>query len=622
MKDLNDYVDGNTLEPSDFNEIPSEIQQAITDSGQTLSSGDLGQLSKAIGGYSKTDKTAAALITPVAGKTMFVESSDGGLFKAVTGAAPATYSDNGGSYCGTQFIPTGGDGSAAWVRVDGGYNVGLGMDIRWFGAVVDGTTDDSTAAQLAYTAVTAGGDVLFPDGTTYIETGITVPTRADLAGERRIRTLGRGNAIIEQGTNNTYIFSYQAPATFFEINNVILQYTNQQASTATNAVAIRYVKKTAGGEQVGIGQFKLRDVRFEKINKGFGYDSSASSSDACPVWGYDIQGIYSVQNTGQVIQMMQDGESAGGVRGKISDVTIFGTVRDSNVAAMDLVQQIGGYLENIEFLSFNQANNGTLMRIVGPANYQANNIRIESYDSGASTDTNPMINVIGTGANCKINGLELHNCTIKAGSSGGLNFSMVRSEGANVHVDDIKLTGTTISSGTFDVLQPKNNGSRDGHIRYGGSYLSNTITETGKLQLHRESVDNGRVQPVEYEVLRWDESIAGTGALTATYVVPYDCYLVGGKVSLSAAVIAGQTVYPAIRDVSTSTIRGDNISIIQATTDAEKQWGAWFDPDATYDNFIAAGTEIELYVNTSADTGYPKTMKAQAVVAYLTGYKA
>jgi len=163
MQDLNDKVKGSSLTAAEWNEIPSEIQQAITDSGQTLSSGDLTQLSKAIGGYSKTDKTAAALITPVSGKTMFVESSDGGLFKAVTGAAAATYSDNGGSYCGTQFIPTGGDGSAAWVRVFDGDIYG-----KWFGVIGDddGTgsgTDNKAAFDLAISANSGGWVVIERD---------------------------------------------------------------------------------------------------------------------------------------------------------------------------------------------------------------------------------------------------------------------------------------------------------------------------------------------------------------------------------------------------------------------------------------------------------------------------
>jgi len=183
MKDLNDKATGSTLTASEFNEIPSEIQQAITDSGQTLSSGDLTQLSKAIGGYSKANKTAAALIDPVAGKTMFIESADGGPFKAVTGAAPGTYSDNGGSYCGTVFIPAGGDGSAAWVRDSDGYY----FDAAWFGAIGDNSTDNTDAIQAAIDSISlktsnnanvpdnsTGGKIVLGEGIYVVEDDLTI----------------------------------------------------------------------------------------------------------------------------------------------------------------------------------------------------------------------------------------------------------------------------------------------------------------------------------------------------------------------------------------------------------------------------------------------------------------
>jgi len=67
--------------------------------------------------FSAANKSAAVLLTPALGLKIFIESADGGLFKAIVSAAAATYSDDGGSYCGTVFIPTGGDGSTAWVRV-------------------------------------------------------------------------------------------------------------------------------------------------------------------------------------------------------------------------------------------------------------------------------------------------------------------------------------------------------------------------------------------------------------------------------------------------------------------------------------------------------------------------
>jgi len=102
------------------------------------------------------NKAVAVLLTPADDAMVFIGGTDGGWFKGVTGAAPATYSDNGGSYCGTVFIPTEGDGSAGWLRVDGGYNVGLGYNPIWFGAVA-GAADNTTPIMSTINTVGAAG---------------------------------------------------------------------------------------------------------------------------------------------------------------------------------------------------------------------------------------------------------------------------------------------------------------------------------------------------------------------------------------------------------------------------------------------------------------------------------
>jgi len=51
MQDLNDKITGSTLTATEWNEVPSELQNVIENLGLTLSSGDLNQLGKAIAGY-------------------------------------------------------------------------------------------------------------------------------------------------------------------------------------------------------------------------------------------------------------------------------------------------------------------------------------------------------------------------------------------------------------------------------------------------------------------------------------------------------------------------------------------------------------------------------------------
>lgn len=57
------------------------------------------------------------------------------------------------------------------------------FDVRDYGAVGDGTTDDTTAVQAAITAASAagGGQVLLPEGT-WIVSGITLPSKVQLVG--------------------------------------------------------------------------------------------------------------------------------------------------------------------------------------------------------------------------------------------------------------------------------------------------------------------------------------------------------------------------------------------------------------------------------------------------------
>jgi len=101
---------------------------------------------------------ALRTVTPTASRKIWLGyhtfSGDGGqgVFHGVTGAAPGTYVDNGG----TIIVPTGGDGSAAWLRDQVGY-----ISVRWFGATGDGVTDDSAAIQ---SAIDTGKHVYFPEG--------------------------------------------------------------------------------------------------------------------------------------------------------------------------------------------------------------------------------------------------------------------------------------------------------------------------------------------------------------------------------------------------------------------------------------------------------------------------
>lgn len=94
------------------------------------------------------------------GQAYFITSNDGGPFTGVTGASAATYADDSTSYCGTQFIPTGGDGSAALVRKDA-----YPISVLWYGAHPSASAAvNDTAFNEALVAGT-GASVYVPSGT-------------------------------------------------------------------------------------------------------------------------------------------------------------------------------------------------------------------------------------------------------------------------------------------------------------------------------------------------------------------------------------------------------------------------------------------------------------------------
>lgn len=108
----------------------------------------------------------------------------GGEFYSVTGAAPTTYIDNGGSI----IVPTGGDGSSAWLRFNTNATTkafnGI-IDVRTFGAKGDGITNDTAAIQAAVNCGSA--DIYFSAGTYLIAAtagvGVTISSSMTLFGE-------------------------------------------------------------------------------------------------------------------------------------------------------------------------------------------------------------------------------------------------------------------------------------------------------------------------------------------------------------------------------------------------------------------------------------------------------
>lgn len=97
-----------------------------------------------------------------------VADGGGGTFEWTDGAAPGTYTDDNGLI----IVPTGGDGSGAWIRQFSGP-----VDVRWYGATGDGSTDDTTAIQAA---LDSGNHVYVPEGDYLISTTLDISTNGQV----------------------------------------------------------------------------------------------------------------------------------------------------------------------------------------------------------------------------------------------------------------------------------------------------------------------------------------------------------------------------------------------------------------------------------------------------------
>lgn len=115
----------------------------------------------------------------------------GGLFRGVTGAAPGTYTDDDGKV----ILPSGGDGSAAYIREPAPF-----IDVRGFGAKIDGVTDDEPPITAAEAVAEAG--IYMPagsynySGTVYALTGPFIWLNDSFSTGVNPASSGRGNLIL------------------------------------------------------------------------------------------------------------------------------------------------------------------------------------------------------------------------------------------------------------------------------------------------------------------------------------------------------------------------------------------------------------------------------------------
>jgi hypothetical protein len=156
-KDPINSVPGTIVDAAWLNAVQEEIVAVLAEAEVTTVKGNNVQLAAALSRLSAQHVSNVAVlrtVNPSASRIVYLRGHTGdgdgghGHFRAVTGSPPGTWQDNGG----TVLVPTGGDGSAAWVRDHSG-----AVDAGWFGVRSDATTsgsalqgtDDTAALQAA-----------------------------------------------------------------------------------------------------------------------------------------------------------------------------------------------------------------------------------------------------------------------------------------------------------------------------------------------------------------------------------------------------------------------------------------------------------------------------------------
>lgn len=182
---------------------------------------------------------------------MFIEGyynkgdGGGGYFYGIDGRAPGTYVDNGG----TIIVPIGGDGGSAWIRFDS-----EDLSVKYFGAVGDGITDDTSSINNALYSG-AGGSVYIPEGNYKISGTLNVYPSTTLFGvgacDDLIPLAGGSNISVTHTSSVGVLLGRGAT-----INGLNFWYPNQVTTTSPIVYDYTIASNTSdsyqGGNNAGI----------------------------------------------------------------------------------------------------------------------------------------------------------------------------------------------------------------------------------------------------------------------------------------------------------------------------------------------------------------------------------
>jgi hypothetical protein len=324
-----------------------------------------------------------------------------------------------------------------------GTNVGANVDYQLdtvtytpmaFGAVGDGSHDDTTAVQACVNKLgLTGGMCFFPQGTYKITAAITVPK---IIGAR-IRGDSRFGTIIKQATSNTPIFDFTTcESTLFTVETMTLTYSTPQTSANSSSVGI-YFDGTSGVVTNGFFNYVLRDLYFSN-----GYRSIAARGSVVN-WGFRIEDImYELNNTGALVYFAPVPTIAGQPNGLIQHVYARADATTENL--FNLLAFTGLHLSDIEVNLGTVGGTGrgnTFFQITSSWAVVLDNIRSELATVNAS---NADI-IDASQAWVTVRGLNVEHINVNAGFSG---YGLRSVTGGQVDVDTAQFSVNTMGGGS------------------------------------------------------------------------------------------------------------------------------------------------------------------------------
>lgn len=419
----------------------------------------------------------------------------------------------------------------------------LPLNVKSFGAVGDGITDDTFALQLAHTAwriaLSLGRNIrlVYPGGTYKISQSLPLPD----ANGWQLEAQGQVKFI--QTTNNTFIFELLVTAyrsRFGILGNFTFSWANAQPAANTRAIAIALGCSVEVVD--GIFDFLIQGIVVQNGFRGISvHPDTEANNFKFPIWGFrisDVTGFNAM--TGATIALYSPNPNVGSPRATIENFYVQGNGSTEARLIIKGVDQL--VITNAEF---NQGD-GRQMLIQGCRQVMIDGLRLEQARS--TTAGLRCFEFSGTSTQALINNVEVQSHTVNLPNANDECF-LINSDGGYVGVMNFSVIDITTTQGNFYAIGTSSGGAAN----YGGDLRR---SNEGRSYLHNVTAAPS-ILPFSMKEIHLNQANVGAGAnFTAIstglgvndYAMSSPCYLVGIYVRVSSALTAGSLSVYANKD--------------------------------------------------------------------------